>query len=259
MALHAFALMIVLLLRPSAAPPPKPADATVVPPTMMVNLKELPLVFKPASRPSSGGGGGGARQKAPIPKAQERGTDRVTLPVARPPVGSAPLTGRELPFHAIDIPARPLASGTELIVGLPNGIEGAPLSRGPGSGGGVGEGSGTGAGSGTGTGLGPGSGGGMGGGIYVPGGGVSAPVLLTQVRPSYTPDALRNRVQGTVVLEAIVRRNGVPDPIRIVRSLDPGLDAEAMAALRQWRFLPGRFGDTPVDILVSVEIAFRIH
>lgn len=228
-------------------------------PTVPMTLKDLPLVFTPAARPGGGGGGGGARQKGPVPKAHGRGSDPVTLPVARTPVPSSPLTGRELPFQMLDIPAKPLASGTEVIVGLPAGVEGAPLSRGPGSGGGVGDGTGTGAGSGVGSGLGAGSGGGMGGGVYRPGGGVTAPTLLTQVRPTYTTDALRNRIQGTVALEAIVRRDGVADAIRVIRSLDPGLDAQAIHALRQWRFRPGRLGDTPVDVLVSVVIDFTIR
>lgn len=259
-ALHGLAVLLVTqLARHAIAPGTPPQAAAMAPTTTTVSLKDLPIVFKPTARPGGGGGGGGAHQKGPIPKAHGRGSDRITLPVARQPSPSAPLVGKELPFQALDIPAVPLASGLDVIVGLPNGVEGAPPSRGPGSGGGVGEGTGTGAGSGTGPGLGPGVGGGMGGGVYRPGGGVSAPVLVVEVRPTYTLDALRNRVQGTVMLEAIVRRDGLAHAISVVRSLDPGLDAQAIEALRQWRFRPGRFGDTPVDVLVSVVIDFRIR
>ena len=77
-------------------------------------------------------------------------------------------------------------------------------------GGGVGTGVGSGIGSGTGPGFGEGSGGGFGGGVYRPGNGVTAPTLLSQVRPNYTPDAMRRRIQGTVVLEMIVGADGVP-------------------------------------------------
>ena len=52
-----------------------------------------------------------------------------------------------------------------------------------------------------------------------------------------------NGIQGTVVLEVIVTANGCASQIRIVRSLDPGgLDEEAVAAVAQWRFEPGRLG-----------------
>jgi protein TonB len=100
----------------------------------------------------------------------------------------------------------------------------------------------------------------VGGGAYRPGGAVSNPVLLTQVRPTYTDEALRNRIQGSVELELIVRQNGEPDAIRVVRSLDRGgLDVEAVRAVRQWRFRPGRIGDTPVDVLVTIIVNFSMH
>jgi protein TonB len=67
-------------------------------------------------------------------------------------------------------------------------------------------------------------------------------------------------VQGTVELELVVNREGLAEEIRVTRSLDPaGLDAEALKAVQQWRFLPGRIGDTPVDVLVSVMLDFRVH
>jgi protein TonB len=104
------------------------------------------------------------------------------------------------------------------------------------------------------------SGGGFGGGAYRPGGAVRPPTLLRQVRPRYTEAAVANRLQGTVTLEAVVGQDGVAREIRVVRSLDPGgLDVEAIAAIRQWRFAPGRIGDTPVDVLVTIVLDFRVH
>jgi TonB family protein len=133
-------------------------------------------------------------------------------------------------------------------------------STGPGSGGGVGSGIGTGTGSGRGSGLGPGAGGGTGGGVYRPGGAVSAPRLIEEVRPRYTSDALRTKIQGTVFLEAIVRSDGSPSHIRVVRSLDRGgLDEEAVAAVAKWRFEPGRLAGQPVDVLVTIMVDFWIR
>jgi TonB family protein len=155
---------------------------------------------------------------------------------------------------------KPLASGTSQLIGLPDAPSSRPFSQGPGSGGGVGDGSGTGIGSGVGPGLGSGSGGGFGGGAYRLGSGVVAPTLLKEVRPKYTPDALRDRIQGTVVLEVVVGRDGRPTAIRVMRSLDPaGLDEEAVLAARDWRFTPGRVGDTPVDVLVTIQVDFTIR
>ena len=124
----------------------------------------------------------------------------------------------------------------------------------------MGTGSGTGIGPGRGPGLGPGSGGGTGGGVYQPGGAVSAPRVIKEVRPKYTSEAMTNKIQGTVLLEAIVTRDGNASRIRVVRSLDAGgLDQEAVAAVAQWRFEPGRRAGAAVDVLVTIMIDFSIR
>ena len=88
---------------------------------------------------------------------------------------------------------------------------------------------------------------------------MSGPRLIKEVKPSYTNDALRHKIQGAVVLEAVVTVDGCPSQIRVIRSLDPGgLDAQAVAAVAQWQFEPGRLGDTPVDVLVTIQLDFRI-
>jgi protein TonB len=107
--------------------------------------------------------------------------------------------------------------------------------------------------------MGPGSGGGFGGGAYRLGAGVTPPTLLKQVMPKYTADAMRQRIQGLVALEVVISREGIPIAIRVTRSLDPGLDDEAMAAARQWRFAPGRVGDTPVDVVVTLLLDFNVR
>ena len=107
--------------------------------------------------------------------------------------------------------------------------------------------------------MGPGSGGGIGGGVYRPGGSVTAPRLLVQVKPPYTPEALNARIQGTVWLELVVTSEGRTTDIRVVRSLDAGLDVEAMKAVGQWQFDPGRRAGVPVDVLVTVEMGFWIR
>ena len=217
-------------------------------------------------RTSGGGGGGGNRQPAPIRRAQGVGQDSVTLRV-RPPTPTAPVMIASsaavadipsLPSIALD--AMPLASGTFEQIGLPTGAALSGTSTGPGSGGGVGTGIGTGMGPGRGPGLGPGSGGGTGGGVYRAGGAVSSPRLIKEIRPHYTRDALLNRIQGTVVLEAIVTGDGCTSQIRVVRSLDRGgLDEEAVAAVAQWRFEPGRLANVPVDVLVIIMLDFTIR
>ena len=84
--------------------------------------------------------------------------------------------------------------------------------------------------------------------------------MIKQVRPRYTGEALRHKVQGTVVLELVVTADGCPSQIRIVRSLDRGgLDEEAVLTVAQWRFEPGRLAGVPVDVLVMVMLDFSIR
>jgi TonB family protein len=224
--------------------------------------EQLPrMIFLPKAGPAAGGGGGGNRQPMPPSRAQAIGRDRMTIPVGRPVVPSGERTDATAAPPGLALAVKPLASGTSLLLGLPDAPASRPFSQGPGIGGGVGTGRGTGIGSGTGPGIGSGSGGGFGGGAYRLGsGGVVAPTLLKEVRPKYTPAALRDRLEGTVVLEVVVGRDGHPGAIRVIRSLDPGgLDQEAILAARDWRFTPGRVGDTPVDVLVTIQVDFHIR
>jgi TonB family protein len=97
-------------------------------------------------------------------------------------------------------------------------------------------------------------------GVFRPGGGVSAPKVTKEVRVGYTPDAMRAKVQGGVALEAVVRADGTVGEVRVVRSLDQryGLDDEAVKALKQWQFTPGRKDGAAVPVVVEVEMTFTI-
>lgn len=226
-----------------------------------VRPQDVPrIVFLLERGPGGGGGGGGRRHPALPSRAQTPGRDRLTLPAVRPPVSASEVKDRPLPAQSVLVDAMPLASGSIAQIGLPLASASEADSQGPGSEGGAGDGAGTGSGSGLGPGFGPGAGGGMGGGVYRPGSGVTVPVLLTVVKPVYTPDALRQRIEGAVQLEVVVRRDGTVGAVRVVRSLDPGgLDEQAIAAVRQWRFSPGRLGDVPVDVLVTAVVGFSIR
>ena len=259
--LHALLITTLALVvtRPSVTT--KAAPLSVSNRTITGRAISVPrIVFLLEPGPGGGGGGGGNRQPAPPPRAQGVGRGPLTLPIASPLVASRNPVDVERPSQQVVLDAVPVALGTAFQAGLPDAPPGIGVSQGLGSGGGVGSGIGTGIGSGTGPGIGPGSGGGFGGGVYRPGGGIAPPTLLKQVMPKYTDEALERRIQGTIVLEVVVTREGTPRDIRVVRSLDPGgLDGEAVQAVREWRFHPGRLGATPVDVLVTVVLDFFIH
>ena len=214
--------------------------------------------------PGGGGGGGGNKMKEPPRKAELPGKDKITVPVEKPPKLEVKqeIKNEPTPVAQLMIPAKMTAAD---LGPLPGAIEAPPgpptLSQGSGTGGGAGTGAGSGIGPGSGSGLGPGSGGGTGGGVYRPGNGVTLPRVLHEERPQYTSDAMRAKVQGTVLLECVVRPDGSVGDIQLIRSLDPtfGLDQQAIAAARKWRFVPGTRLGEPVPVLVTIELTFTLR
>ena len=97
------------------------------------------------------------------------------------------------------------------------------------------------------------------GAVFRPGTDIVNPRLLREVRPQYTAEALDAKITGTVYLEMVVLPDGTVGDVRITRSLDPGLDEEAVKAARQWVFEPGtRFGE-PVAVLVNLALDFNLR
>jgi len=87
---------------------------------------------------------------------------------------------------------------------------------------------------------------------------LSTPEAIRKVDPMYVASAVREKVQGTVTLAAIVLKDGSLANIRVVGSLDERLDTSAVAALTQWRFQPARKNRAPIDLEVLVQIPFRL-
>ena len=90
--------------------------------------------------------------------------------------------------------------------------------------------------------------------------GVTLPKVVSEVKAQYTPEAIRAKIQGTVTMTVVVRTDGTPSDIEITQSLDAehGLDKQAVAALSQWRFEPGRKDGKPVPVRVTVEMQFTL-
>jgi TonB family protein len=94
--------------------------------------------------------------------------------------------------------------------------------------------------------------------VYKPGAGVSAPVVVRQVRPQYTADAMKARIQGAVALECVVEPTGSVGDVKVTRSLDEGLDRESIKAVKLWRFEPGTKDGKPVPVLITLEMTFSL-
>ena len=215
---------------------------------------ELPRQLVWLAEPGPGGGGGGGNERPEPPKPAELpGQEAISVPAAPEPepVPVAPI--EEPPLEQLTIPAQTLAAAVETTIGALQSTQPGSLSTGSGRG--------TGAGAGEGSGLGEGSGGGTGGGVYRPGSGIVNPRVVREIKPQYTAEAMRAKVQGTVLLECVVLPDGTVGRVDVVKSLDPtfGLDQEAIKAAKQWRFVSGtRFGE-PVAVLVTIELTFTLR
>jgi TonB family protein len=155
----------------------------------------------------------------------------------------------------ITLPDNPLLTN----IGMKSGAN-VVLSNGTGTGGGMGTGSGGGLGSGTGNGYGPGYGGNTGGGLYHVGGGVSAPVALNSVEAEFSDEARRAKYQGVCIITLIVDAQGNPQNPRVTRALGMGLDEKALEAVRKYKFRPAmKDGKTPVPVMISIEVNFRLY
>jgi len=86
---------------------------------------------------------------------------------------------------------------------------------------------------------------------------LSGPEVLNTVDPKYPQTLIDEHVRGQVILYAIIRKDGSVDSIQLVQGLDPQLDRNAMQALAQWKFRPGKRLGTPVDLEAVIYIPFN--
>lgn len=91
--------------------------------------------------------------------------------------------------------------------------------------------------------------------------GLVLPVPLRVERPRYTNAAMRERLSGTVLVEAVVGADGRVENARLLKSLDAefGLDEAALDAAKRSVFRPGTLDGEPVAATVMLELAFTIH
>ena len=84
---------------------------------------------------------------------------------------------------------------------------------------------------------------------------------MRQITADYTGDAMRAKIQGTVLLEVVVAPDGTVGAASVLKSLDArhGLDESALLAARYWLFTPGMLNGVAVPVRVTLEMEFRLH
>ena len=178
---------------------------------------------------------------------------------AASPAAAAAAPARQEPPQMFTAPPPDIALAlAELPEEIPPEQYFAPLSLSVGLGNGVGS-------EGSGSGFGVEGGVGWGQGMSSPGqepirvgGAVTTPELVHRVEPAYPPDAVADRVEGTVVVEATVDEQGRVEAVRVLRSIGP-LDQAAIDAVMQWRYVPLRVNDQSARFILTVNVSFRLH
>jgi protein TonB len=213
-------------------------------PKEIVTTVDVPTKFIAPKRDVAAGGGGGS------PDHMEVSKGRIPPQVEHPEMQAK----LDVPVPTIDvqkditIPDNPNLPN----FGMPNSSN---VKMGS-----LGNGSGSGLGNGRGGGVGDGSGGNIGGGLYRVGGGVSAPQPLNSVEAEFSDEARRAKYQGVCLISLIVDVHGDPQNPRVVRALGMGLDEKAIEAVKKYKFKPAmKDGKTPVPVMITVEVNFRLY
>ena len=96
--------------------------------------------------------------------------------------------------------------------------------------------------------------------IYAPGNGITLPVVVHEVKPGYTREAMDAKIQGSVWMKLVVGETGDVTDVQIDKSLDTeyGLDRKATEAAYQWKFKPGTKDGKAVAVRVTVEMTFTL-
>ena len=88
---------------------------------------------------------------------------------------------------------------------------------------------------------------------------VTPPTVLSRIKPVYSERARKAKLEGTVELSAIVRKNGSIEAVKVLRGLGLGLDESAVRALKSWQFRPGMKNGRPVDLRINIEVTFGLR
>jgi protein TonB len=89
------------------------------------------------------------------------------------------------------------------------------------------------------------------------GGQVIAAKLVYHLNPEYPPLAKMARIQGTVLLEAIIGKDGTVQELKVLNG-HPLLARAALDAVQSWRYQPTLLNGEPVEVLTEITVRFTL-
>jgi protein TonB len=94
--------------------------------------------------------------------------------------------------------------------------------------------------------------------IYVTGD-VTKPEKINEIQPQYTEIARKARIQGVVILQATIDKNGDITDIKVLKPLPMGLAEAAVSAVQQWKFKPATLNGKPVAVYYNLTVNFQLQ
>ncbi|RPH42765.1 MAG: TonB family protein [Planctomycetota bacterium] len=84
------------------------------------------------------------------------------------------------------------------------------------------------------------------------------PTIVESTTAPYTESALASKIEGTVVLMVLVRRDGSVGAASVSKGLEATLDESALRTVKEWKFSPAMRGGKTVEVVLEVEVSFRL-
>ncbi len=91
------------------------------------------------------------------------------------------------------------------------------------------------------------------------GGDVKPPEKIVAPQPQYTEIARKARIQGVVIIEAIIDKQGNVTNVKMLKGLPMGLDQAAADAVKKWKFKPATLNGKPVAVIYNLTVNFRLQ
>jgi TonB family protein len=88
---------------------------------------------------------------------------------------------------------------------------------------------------------------------------ITHPVVVEKINPKYPPEARKEKLMGTVIVETVITDQGIVDTIEVVESDDQRFSEAAIEAIEQWRFEPALCDGTPVGVYYNLTVNFRLE
>jgi protein TonB len=87
----------------------------------------------------------------------------------------------------------------------------------------------------------------------------TAPHAIYSPNPDYTAKARAAGIEGEVGLQLNVTKEGKAEDVKVIKSLDPELDANAVRTVRTWRFRPATKNGQPAAVQIRVMMSFQLY